>query len=93
MLSEELKSDSSKDYLGEVDYILKLIEVLESYPYPTDHIKIMLFAFLGKIHKRAFLAKLNSVIGSSKDMYLNLVKRPFEDLPLNSSLMNLPSYS
>ena len=37
--------------------------------------------------------KLKETIRYSRDNYLSLIKIPFEDLPQNSSLTNLPSYS
>ena len=93
VLSEQIQLKQNHEYLDTVEFILKLEKITETYPYSTDHIKIVLNACLGKIHKNYFLQKLSNTIRSTKDSYLTAVKNPFEDLPLNSSLVNLPVYS
>jgi len=54
---------------------------------------MVLYACLGKIHKNVFLLELNKTLKQSRDIYLNSVKTPFEDLPLNNTLIQLPAYS
>jgi hypothetical protein len=93
VLSEQIYLRTSQSHLPEVDHILKLLKILETYPYPNDHTKVLLFASLGKIHKQAFLGHLRAMMLGSRENYLQQVRQPFEDLPLNSSLVLLPAYS
>jgi hypothetical protein len=71
-----------------MSYILKLIHVVESYTHSLDHFKITAYKVLAFINKKIFMNGLKGIIS-----YNNKIKTPFEDLPLNSNLIEIPAYS
>lgn len=71
----------------------KLLHVLESYNTTIDIYKIRMFALLGRIYKKTFIRMLFKLLADTKKNYLELVPMPFEDLPLNAKLVNIPAYS
>jgi len=48
---------------------------------------------IGRINKRTFLNNLKALIKSTTKPYSTLIQYPFEDIPLNEILINLPVYS
>ena len=78
----------------ELPFIEQLATVIDSYaPASTEHLKIHLHSCVGLIHKLSFLRGLTELLHGTPKNYLQLVKRPHQDLPLNSSLINVPAYS
>ena len=76
--------------MGQLPYIEKLQSIIETYPHSTYYYQLNLFYILGELNKRYFVHQLRKVINEGSNPG---IKYPFEDLPLNSELIKLPSYS
>lgn len=76
--------------MGQLPYIEKLQSIIKTYPYSTYYYQLNLFYISGELNKRYFVHQLRKVINEGSNPGL---KYPFEDLPLNSELIKLPSYS
>lgn len=52
-----------------------------------------MYSCIAKINKNTFIEKLKILQANTAANYLNQIKNPFQDFPLNNSLINIPAYS